>query len=88
MITLTAGGVTITVTKEDAAFYMRLGYSPSTGSGTGLSQPPPLPASPFVPDGKNGEEPPVPTAPTGELREKGNESESVLPLKGSVKRKK
>ena len=28
MITLTGGGVTITVTKEDAAFYMRLGYSP------------------------------------------------------------
>jgi len=64
MITLTGGGVTITVTKEDAAFYMRLGYVPSTGSGTA-----PLPASPFFPPGTNGEESEsaVPTAPTEPL---------------------
>ncbi len=70
MITLTGGGVTITVTKEDAAFYMRLGYVPSTGSGTGSgSGTAPLPASPFVPGGKNGEESEsaVPTAPTEPL---------------------
>jgi hypothetical protein len=65
MITLTGGGVTIYVNADDAAFYMRLGYVV-----VNHEKHEPLPASPFVPVGKNGEEDAAPAVPTVKRRKK------------------